>query len=333
VSRLLFILKQGVDYSTLNEKLKESSASYKFLDLYGKKIVIAWPDAYVENIKDPSIEVTVKPKRPFQLASNEWKKEPTEVDINGVKIGGNKVVVAAGPCAVEDEEQVLTVAKAVKRAGASILRGGAFKPRTSPYSFQGLGEKGLQILRKVGDEVGLPVVSEIMDTRQIDMFKKYVDMLQIGARNAQNFDLLKVAGQSGMPVLLKRGMGNTVEEWILTSEYILSEGNGNVVLCERGIRTFEKATRFTMDIGGMVAAKLQTHLPICADPSHPAGKRELVHSLALAAVAAGADMLLIEVHPHPEKALSDSEQQLTPESFEVLMNRIKALTNALGRTA
>ncbi|MFP3260376.1 MAG: 3-deoxy-7-phosphoheptulonate synthase, partial [Sulfolobus sp.] len=314
------------------EKLNSSSASYKFLDLYGKKVIVAWPDTYVENIQDPSIELSVKSKRPYQLVSNEWKKEPTVVKVKDAEIGGNKITVAAGPCAVEDEEQVLTVAKAVKRAGAKLLRGGAFKPRTSPYSFQGLGEKGLQILRRVGDEVGLPVVSEIMDTRQTEIFKKYVDMMQIGARNAQNFDLLKEVGKSGYPVLLKRGMGNTVEEWLLTAEYIMLEGNGNVVLCERGIRTFEKATRFTMDIGGMIAAKLQTHLPICADPSHPAGKRELVHSLALAAVAAGADMLLIEVHPHPEKALSDSEQQLTPESFEVLMNRVKALAQALGRT-
>ncbi|BAB67380.1 3-deoxy-7-phosphoheptulonate synthase [Sulfurisphaera tokodaii] len=330
---MIFILREKADYSVLREKLQDSSASYKFLDLYGKKIVVAWPDEYVSNIVDPSIEITVKPKKPYQLVSNEWKKEPTKVKVKDAEIGDNKVIVAAGPCAVENEEQVLTVAKAVKRAGASILRGGAYKPRTSPYSFQGLGEEGLKILKKASEETGLPIVSEIMDTRDIEIFKKYVDMMQIGARNAQNFDLLKEVGKAGLPVLLKRGMANTVEEWLLTAEYILLEGNGNVVLCERGIRTFEKATRFTIDIGGMVAAKLQTHLPICADPSHPAGKRELVHSLALAAVAAGADMLLIEVHPHPEKALSDSEQQLTPESFEVLMNRIRALANALGRTA
>ncbi|AAY79602.1 3-deoxy-7-phosphoheptulonate synthase [Sulfolobus acidocaldarius] len=328
---MLLILKQNANYSSLKEKLNNSSASYKFLDLYGKKLVVTWPDTYVENIKDESIEIAVKSKRQFPLVSNEWKKDPTIVKVKDVEIGGDRLVVAAGPCAVEDEEQVLTVAKAAKRAGAKLLRGGALKPRTSPYSFQGLGERGLEILRKVGDQVGLPVVSEIMDTRQIDMFKKYADMLQIGARNGQNFDLLKEAGKSGMPVLLKRGLGNTVDEWLLAAEYLLLEGNGNVVLCERGIRTFEKATRFTMDIGGMIAAKLQTHLPICADPSHPAGKRELVHSLALAAVAAGADMLLIEVHPNPEKALSDSEQQLTPDSFELLMNRIRALANVLGR--
>lgn len=329
---ILYILKDGIDYSTFKEKLKGSSASYKFLDIYGKKVVLAWPDEFAD-ITDGSIEVKVKTKKSYILASNEWKKEPTEVKVGDVVIGSNKVIIAAGPCAVESEEQVLSVAKAVKRAGASLLRGGAYKPRTSPYSFQGLGEEGVKILKRVGDEVGLPIVTEIMDTRDSDIFRKYVDMVQIGARNAQNFSLLKEAGRIGKPVLLKRGLGNTVEEWLQAAEYILLEGNGNVVLCERGIRTFERATRFTIDIGGMVAAKLMTHLPMCADPSHPAGKRELVHSLALAAVAAGADMLLIEVHPNPEKALSDSEQQLTPDSFEMLMNRIRALASALGRSA
>ncbi len=330
---MLFILKKGADWSTLKEKISSSGASYRYLNLYGKELVVAWPDNLVETVVDPSVEMKVKPKRPFQLASNEWKSDPTIVDVKGVKIGDRKVIVAAGPCAVEDEEQLMTTAKEVKRAGASLLRGGAFKPRTSPYSFQGLGVKGLELLRRASDETGLPVVTEIMDPRHMEYFKKYADMLQIGARNAQNFDLLKEAGRSGMPVLLKRGMGNTVEEWIQTAEYILLENNGSVVLCERGIRTFEKSTRFTIDIGGMVSAKLQTHLPICADPSHPAGKRELVHSLALAAVAAGADMLIVEVHPRPEKALSDSEQQLTPEQFSLLMQRIKALAEALGRTA
>ncbi|WP_338600101.1 3-deoxy-7-phosphoheptulonate synthase [Sulfolobus tengchongensis] len=328
---ILYILKDKSDFSTLKEKLNQNSASYKVLSLYGKNLVLAWPDQNVKSISDDSIEIKVEVKKPYILASNDWKKQPTIVNVKDVEIGGNKVVIAAGPCAVESEEQVLTTAKAVKRAGASLLRGGAYKPRTSPYSFQGLGDEGVKILRRVGDEVGLPIVTEIMDTRDSPIFKQYVDMIQIGARNAQNFSLLKEVGQLGKPVLLKRGMGNTVEEWLQAAEYILLEGNGNVVLCERGIRTFERSTRFTLDIGGMVAAKLMTHLPICADPSHPAGRRELVHSLALAAVAAGADMLLIEVHPTPEKALSDAEQQLTLESFEVLVNRIRDLTRALGR--
>ncbi|MEM1599299.1 MAG: 3-deoxy-7-phosphoheptulonate synthase [Sulfolobaceae archaeon] len=330
---ILYILRDKYNYSTLKEKLNQASASFKILNLYGKNLILAWPDQNVKNIRDESIEMAVEVKKPYILSSNEWKKEPTQVKVKDVEIGSNKIVVAAGPCAVESEEQVITTAKAVKRAGASLLRGGAYKPRTSPYSFQGLGEDGVKILRRAGDEVGLPIVTEIMDVRDSPIFRDYVDMIQIGARNAQNFPLLKEVGKIGKPVLLKRGLGNTVEEWLQAAEYILLEGNGNVVLCERGIRTFEKATRFTIDIGGMVAAKLMSHLPICADPSHPAGKRELVHSLALAAVAAGADMLLIEVHPTPEKALSDSEQQLTLESFEVLMNRIKALAKALGREA
>ncbi|MCH4814486.1 MAG: 3-deoxy-7-phosphoheptulonate synthase [Saccharolobus sp.] len=330
---ILYVLKDKSDYSTLVEKLNENSASFKVLNLYGKNLILAWPDQNTKGIIDSSIEIAVEVKKSYVLASNDWKKQPTVVTVKDVEIGSKKVIVAAGPCAVESEEQVLTTAKAVKRAGASLLRGGAYKPRTSPYSFQGLGEEGVKILKRVGDEVGLPIVTEIMDTRDSAIFTQYVDMIQIGARNAQNFSLLKEVGKLGKPVLLKRGMGNTVEEWLQAAEYILLEGNGNTVLCERGIRTFEKSTRFTLDIGGMVAAKLMTHLPICADPSHPAGKRELVHSLALAAVAAGADMLLVEVHPRPEKALSDSEQQLTPESFEVLMDRIRALARALGRDA
>ncbi|BBL48024.1 3-deoxy-7-phosphoheptulonate synthase [Metallosphaera sedula] len=329
---ILYILK-GKDHSSLKEKLKSSSASFKFLNLYGKELALAWPDSAVEGITDESVELVVKTKKSYILAGNEWKKDPTVVKVKDVEIGSKRVVVAAGPCAVESEEQTETVAKAVKRAGASLLRGGAYKPRTSPYSFQGLGEEGLKILRKAGDETGLPVVSEILDARDAGAFAKYADMVQIGARNSQNFTLLRDVGKLGKPVLLKRGLGNTVEELIQSAEYVMMEGNGNVVLCERGIRTFEKSTRFTLDIGGMVAGKLMTHLPFCADPSHPAGKRELVHSLALASVAAGADMLLVEVHPRPEVALSDSEQQLTPESFELLMERIKALASVLGRSA
>ena len=329
---ILYILK-GKDHSSLKEKLKSSSASFKVLNLYGKELALAWPDSAVEGITDESVELVVKTKKSYILAGNEWKKDPTVVKVKDVEIGSKRVVVAAGPCAVESMEQTETVAKAVKRAGASLLRGGAYKPRTSPYSFQGLGEEGLKILRKAGDETGLPVVSEILDARDAGAFAKYADMVQIGARNSQNFTLLRDVGKLGKPVLLKRGLGNTVEELIQSAEYVMMEGNGNVVLCERGIRTFEKSTRFTLDIGGMVAGKLMTHLPFCADPSHPAGKRELVHSLALASVAAGADMLLVEVHPRPEVALSDSEQQLTPESFELLMERVKALASVLGRSA
>jgi len=327
---VLFVLRKGASSSALIEKIKMSSASYRHIDVDGRVVVVAWPDKLVESISDDSVELKVKVSTPYQLASRAWK-ERTIVSVNGVEIGGNRVVVAAGPCSVEDEDTVMEIARAVKRAGATMLRGGAFKPRTSPYTFQGLGARGLEILKRVKEATGLPIVTEVLDTRDVLVVAGYADMLQVGARNAQNFVLLKEVGRSGKPVLLKRGMWMTVEELLLSAEYILLEGNLNVVLCERGIRTFEKGTRFTMDIGGMAYAKSQTHLPVAADPSHPAGKRELVEPLALAAVAAGADMLLIEVHSRPEKALSDTEQQLTIEDFEKLMHKLRLVAEAVGR--
>ncbi|MBO3801622.1 MAG: 3-deoxy-7-phosphoheptulonate synthase [Thermoproteota archaeon] len=327
---ILYLLKENTDYSTLKEKLEASSASYKFIDLYGKKLVLGWPDSCLLNLQDQSIESIVNLKSPYVLSGNNWKQEPTVVNVSGVEIGGEKIVVAAGPCSVESEEQVESVAKVIKSAGAKLLRGGTFKPRTSPYSFQGLGLEGIKILKKVGDSLSLPIVSEILDVRSLDLYKD-IDMIQVGTRNSQNFPLLRELGKFGKPVLLKRGMSITVEEWLASADYVLYEGNGNVVLCERGVRTFEKVTRFTLDIGGIAAVKLLSHLPVCADPSHSAGKRELVQSHALAAIAAGADMLLVEVHPNPEKALSDSEQQLTLSSFALLMERIKALASVLGR--
>jgi 3-deoxy-7-phosphoheptulonate synthase len=328
---MLFILKDNADTSQFIEKIKMSSASYKYVDLDGRRVVVAWPDKYVEGIADESIVMKVKVQTPFQLASKTWR-DKTVVNVDGVEIGSRKVVVAAGPCAVEDESSVIEVAKAVKRVGASMLRGGAFKPRTSPYTFQGLGIKGLEILKKAKEAIGLPIVTEVLDTRNVTLVASYADMLQIGARNAQNFALLKEVGKSGKAVLLKRGMWMTVDEWLSSAEYILLEGNSKIVLCERGIRTFERATRFTLDITGMVYAKTQTHLPIAVDPSHPAGRRDLVEPLALASIAAGADMLLIEVHNNPEKALSDSEQQLTVKEFEKLMERLKLIAEAVGRT-
>jgi len=329
---MLFIVKENHDISSLLEKIRMTSASYKVVDIYGKRVVVAWPDNLVENIEDISIDAKIRVRKPYYLVSNEWKSDKTIVNVGGVEIGGSRIVVAAGPCAIEDEDMLMEIAKAVKRAGASILRGGAYKPRTSPYSFQGLGEKGLKILKRVSEAVGLPVVTEVMDPRDVELVKSYADMIQIGARNSQNFTLLREVGRAKIPVLLKRGFGMTVEEWLLAAEYILSEGNGDVVLCERGIRTFEKSTRFTIDIGGMVVAKMQTHLPIAADPSHPAGNRDLVEPLALAAIVAGADMLIVEVHANPSKALSDSEQQLTVEMFEKFMKRLKAVAEAIGRS-
>jgi len=320
-----------VDPSLLVEKIRMSSASYRYVDLDGRRIVVAWPDKYVEGIVDESVAVKVRATTPYQLALKVWR-DKSIVNVDGVEIGSSKVVVAAGPCSVEDEGMVMEIARIVKKAGASMLRGGAFKPRTSPYTFQGLGVKGLEMLRRVKDAVGLPIVTEVLDTRDALLVASYADMIQIGARNAQNFALLREVGKLKRPALLKRGMWMTVEEWLLSAEYILLEGNSKVVLCERGIRTFEKATRFTLDITGMVYAKTQTHLPIAVDPSHPAGRRDLVEPLALAAVAAGADMLIIEVHINPEKALSDSEQQLTINEFEKLMERLKLVAGAVGRT-
>jgi 3-deoxy-7-phosphoheptulonate synthase len=327
---MIFILKNGSKESELIEKLKHISASYRVVDIYGTRLVIAWPDNIVSNIDDPSIKAKIRPKKPYQLTSNEFK-EKTIVNINGVEIGGKRIAIVAGPCAVESEEQIVEIAKAVKRAGAHMLRGGVFKPRTSPYSFQGLGEEGLKMLKKASEITGLPIVTEIMDVRDIDAVNRYVDMIQIGARNSQNFTLLREVGKLRKPVLLKRGFGMNIEEWILAAEYILLEGNGDVVLCERGIRTFEKSTRFTLDIAGFTVAKTITHLPIAIDPSHPAGRRDIVEPLALAAIAAGADMLIIEVHINPEKALSDSEQQLDVKAFENLMKKAKAVAEAVGR--
>ena len=261
--------------------------------------------------------------RGVKLVLREYRSEDTVVDVAGVKIGGGHKAVIAGPCSVESEEQIMAAAEAVKEAGAHILRGGAFKPRTSPYSFQGLGVEGLKLLRKAGDAVGMPVVTEVLDPRHVEVVAKYADMLQIGARNMQNFPLLREVGRTKMPVLLKRGFGNTIEELLAAAEYILAEGNDQVVLVERGIRTFETSTRFTLDVAAIPVVKELSHLPIIVDPSHPAGRRSLVPALAKAGLAAGADGLIVEVHPDPDRALSDAKQQLTPEQFKRLMGELR----------
>jgi 3-deoxy-7-phosphoheptulonate synthase len=270
--------------------------------------------------------------RSFKLAAREVRPEGSRVKVGGVEIGGRRVVVIAGPCAVESEAQVEAAAAAVKQAGATLLRGGAFKPRTSPYSFQGMEDAGLELLENAGRHVGLPVVTEIMDPHDIDLVAEHADMLQVGARNAQNFSLLRRLGRIKKPVLLKRGMSTRLEEFLMAAEYILSAGNPNVVLCERGIRTFETATRNTLDLTAVPLLKQWTHLPVLVDPSHGTGIWSLVMPMALAAVAAGADGLLIEVHPSPETALSDGPQQLRPERFAELMTALKAVAEAVGRT-
>jgi 3-deoxy-7-phosphoheptulonate synthase len=278
------------------------------------------------------VREVVRITQPFKLASRQFKPQGTIIDLGrGVKIGGGEIVVAAGPCSVESREQILSIAESVSKAGARILRGGAFKPRTSPYAFQGLGEKGLQWMREAADKFNLFVVSEIMDPSQIQMMGAYVDIFQVGARNMQNYFLLRALGEVQKPVLLKRGMSATIEELLLSAEYILSGGNYNVVLCERGIRTFETATRNTLDIAAIPVIQKLSHLPIVADPSHGTGRRDKVPPMARAAVAAGADGLLIEVHNDPDHALSDGAQSLYPANFVQLMGELRIIALAVGR--
>ena len=269
---------------------------------------------------------------PYKLASRTFKSERTVVQIGDLRIGGDEVVVMAGPCSAETEEQVGTTAAAVKKAGASVLRGGAFKPRSSPYSFQGLGEDGLKMLRAAADDQEMKLVSEVMDVSQIELVGKYSDILQVGARNMQNYTLLRELGRSDKPVLLKRGISATIEEWLLSAEYILAGGNSNVILCERGIRTFESYTRNTLDISAIPVVHKLSHLPIVADPSHGTGRRDKVGPMARASVAAGADALLIEVHCDPDSAMSDGAQSLYPEQFNELMKELRIIAPAIGRS-
>jgi 3-deoxy-7-phosphoheptulonate synthase len=268
---------------------------------------------------------------PFKLASRAFKREGSVFDVSGVKIGGPEVIVMAGPCSVETEEQVFKIAKYVKDSGAKILRGGAFKPRTSPYSFQGLGEEGLKLLRSAADEYKLKVITEVMDKSQIDLVEKYADILQIGARNMQNYMFLKDLGKASKPIMLKRGIAATIEEWLMSAEYILAGGNEKVILCERGIRTFETATRNTMDISAIPVIKKKSHLPIFADPSHGVGIRDKVIPMARASVAAGADGIMVEVHHDPDHALSDGAQSLYPNQFEQLMKEVRMIAQAINR--
>jgi len=277
------------------------------------------------------VERTMPILKPYKLASREAREEDTIIKVGNVTIGGGQFVVIAGPCAVESEEQMMESAFVVKEAGAQLLRGGAFKPRTSPYSFQGMEEEGLKILARVREKTGLPVVTEVMSTEDVDLVEKYTDILQIGARNVQNFPLLKKAGQARKPVLLKRGMMTTIEELLMSAEYILSSGNEQVILCERGIRTFETATRNTLDLSAVPVLKGLTHLPVIVDPSHAAGHWKYVIPLSKAAMAVGADGLLVEVHPEPEKAVSDGLQSLKPKKFRMLMEELRNLEACLHK--
>ena len=280
----------------------------------------------------PGVEKVVPILKPYKLASREFHAEDSVFTIKGIKVGGGHLAVIAGPCAIESEDQLFEVAARVARAGANILRGGAFKPRTSPYSFQGMGVEGLKLLKAAGEQFGMPVVTEVMDPRQVEVVEQYADILQIGARNMQNFDLLKECVRTRIPVLLKRGLSATVKDTLMSAEYVLSEGNRQVILCERGIRTFEESTRNTLDLSVIPNIQGLSHLPIIADPSHATGRPDLIPAMARAAIAAGADGIHIEVHGCPEKALSDGPQALVPDQFDRLMDEIRPLAELMGRT-
>ena len=277
------------------------------------------------------VESVMHVQEPFKKANRLFHPENTIVDVNGVKIGGKKIAVIAGPCSVESEEQIVEIAKEVKELGANFLRGGAFKPRTSPYAFQGLKYEGLELLKKAKAKTGLPIVTELMSPYDIETFVENVDVIQVGARNMQNFDLLKELGKTNKPILLKRGLSATIEEWLMSAEYIMAGGNENVILCERGIRTFETYTRNTLDLSAIPVVKKKSHLPVIVDPSHAAGYWYLVEPLAKAAISAGADGLMIEVHNNPQCALSDGQQSIKPEAFKKLMNKVKILAEMEGK--
>lgn len=335
---MIVILKNGITQSekeNVKSVLKEKGFIVK--EIVGENETVL--GAVGSSRIDPrSIEIldgvssVVPISKPYKLASRELKKEDTIVTVRNVRIGGNSIAVIAGPCAVESQDQVMRIAEKVRESGAVILRGGAFKPRTSPYSFQGLGIKGLEYLKKAGEAFEMPITSEVVSPKDVEVMRDYVDMFQIGARNMQNFELLKEVGKTGMPVLLKRGIAATIEEWLMAAEYVMSSGSDKVVLCERGIRTYEKATRNTLDCSAIPVVQKLTHLPVIGDPSHATGIRDFVSPMALALVAAGASGLTIEVHDMPEKALSDGPQSLYPEQFDRLMRDIEALAPVVGKT-
>ena len=281
---------------------------------------------------NPHVERVMRVQEPYKKANRKFHPEDTVVSVGKARIGGGSFSVIAGPCSVESEAQICAVAEDVKRSGAALLRGGAFKPRTSPYSFQGMGTSGLDLLMEAREKTGLPIVTEIMDPRLADLFEREVDVVQVGARNMQNFELLKEVGKMSKPILLKRGLSSTYEEWIMSAEYIMAEGNENVILCERGVRTFETYTRNTLDVSAIPAVKQMSHLPVIVDPSHAAGMYWMVEPLALAAVAAGADGLIIEVHNDPAHAKCDGQQSLTPEKFDALMGKVSAMVDLVGKT-
>ena len=326
--------KQDID--ALVNKLKEQNLEVGVTNGIGCTILGLVGDTTAVDMDkisiNPHVERVMRVQEPYKKANRKFHPEDTVVSVGNAKIGGGNFSVIAGPCSVESEAQICAVAEDVKRSGAALLRGGAFKPRTSPYSFQGMGASGLDLLMEAREKTGLPIVTEIMDPRMADLFEREVDVVQVGARNMQNFELLKEVGKMSKPILLNRGLSNTYEEWIMSAEYIMSEGNENVILCERGVRTFETYTRNTLDVSAIPAIKQMSHLPIIVDPSHAAGMYWMVEPLAMAAVAAGADGLIIEVHNDPAHAKCDGQQSLTPEKFNHLMGKVSALVDLVGKT-
>jgi len=335
---VIVVMRKGAseeDVQRITERLREFGFAVHLSRGVERTVIGAIGDKKPERVQQieamDGVEKIVHILQPYKLAGREFRPEPSVVSVGPVRVGGDTLTVIAGPCAVENEEQILSVAAAVKEAGAQMLRGGAFKPRTSPYSFQGLAEEGLRLLALAREQTGLPVVTEVMDPQHVELVAAYADVLQIGARNMQNFSLLKEVGRAGKPVLLKRGLAATVEEWLMAAEYIISAGNPNVILCERGIRTFETATRNTLDLNAVPVVKSWSHLPIIVDPSHGTGKWPYVTPMARAAIAAGADGLIVEVHPRPEEAVSDGPQSLKPDKFRELMREVSAIAAVLGR--
>lgn len=336
---MIIVLKSDArqaDIDILINKLQSYGFQTHIYTTEGKTVIGLVGDERVLRDKPISsfvgVEKVVPVLKPFKLVSSDFKKQPSIISIKDVKIGGNNVVVMAGPCSVENREMLMEVAEKVRKSGAKILRGGAFKPRTSPYAFQGLGEEGLKYLRQAADANNMLVITELMDPRDLDAVGRYSDIIQIGARNMQNFRLLKEVGKSRIPCMLKRGIAATIKELLMAAEYIASEGNYDVILCERGIRSFDTETRNLLDLSAVPVIKSMSHLPVVVDPSHGTGRRDCILPMAQAAIAAGADGIMVEVHPKPSEAMSDGDQSITPDEFDILMKRIKIIAGIVGKT-
>lgn len=337
---MVLIMKPQFSQDELREAISAMEAGgVKVMVSKGSETTILGAEGNAANLDEellsqlPGVERVMRVSEPFKKANRKYHPDDSVIDMGrGVTIGGEKLTLIAGPCSVESEDQMVAVARAVQAAGATAMRGGAYKPRTSPYSFQGMGAEGLRLLMEAREQTGMPIVTELMSADQLPLFEECVDVIQIGARNMQNFDLLKKVGRSKKPILLKRGLSATIEEWLMSAEYIMAEGNLQVILCERGIRTFETYTRNTLDLSAVLAVKKLSHLPVVVDPSHACGKAWMVERMAMAAIAAGADGLIIEVHNDPKNALCDGAQSITPEDFETLIPKLRAVAQCVGRT-